>query len=185
MGYRFYPDKIKGEGFFATCMIKTSQNENKSLNKNKSRLDYLYQKEISIISSWVSNANDMLFFRQNNQVCMIHKFHESNLIEYQNRLYLKKAGTVIGRISGIELIPDHELALSNHISTEFAKVELKKEDALLYLKKQNFSILNADKGWQLMSYMNINLGWAKILQNRINNYYPTDWRILRDIKESE
>ncbi|WP_462243937.1 methyltransferase RsmF C-terminal domain-like protein [Ferruginibacter sp.] len=34
------------------------------------------------------------------------------------------------------------------------------------------------KGWALISYRQLSLGWVKILSNRINNYYPKEWRIL-------
>jgi NOL1/NOP2/fmu family ribosome biogenesis protein len=42
---------------------------------------------------------------------------------------------------------------------------------------------NFDKGWALATYKNTNLGWLKVLQNRINNYYPVEWRILKEFTE--
>jgi NOL1/NOP2/fmu family ribosome biogenesis protein len=30
-----------------------------------------------------------------------------------------------------------------------------------------------------MRYNGLGLGWAKILPNRMNNYYPQEWRILK------
>ncbi len=32
-------------------------------------------------------------------------------------------------------------------------------------------------GWQLVKYSGLNLGWIKVLEQRINNYYPSEWRI--------
>jgi len=33
------------------------------------------------------------------------------------------------------------------------------------------------KGWILFTYQNLPLGWGKNLGNRLNNYYPKEWRI--------
>ena len=53
-------------------------------------------------------------------------------------------------------------------------------DALQYLKKKELGLENITKGWSVVSYYGINIGWVKVLQNRINNYYPVEWRILKD-----
>jgi NOL1/NOP2/fmu family ribosome biogenesis protein len=41
-------------------------------------------------------------------------------------------------------------------------------------------MVEADKGWNLIRHCGLNLGWAKVLPNRLNNYYPGEWRILKD-----
>jgi NOL1/NOP2/fmu family ribosome biogenesis protein len=60
----------------------------------------------------------------------------------------------------------------------FNKVDLDKEQALSYLRRAEFNC-TVQKGWSLMRYNGLALGWAKILPNRINNYYPQEWRILK------
>ncbi|WP_332911045.1 methyltransferase RsmF C-terminal domain-like protein [Algoriphagus boritolerans] len=32
-------------------------------------------------------------------------------------------------------------------------------------------------GWVLLTYQNLPLGWVKNLGNRVNNYFPKEWRI--------
>jgi len=93
-------------------------------------------------------------------------------------LYLKQAGISIGKFSAKDLIPDHALAMSDLLSTEIASVTLNKEAALQYLRKADVFIDVGQKGWLLVEYNGINLGWIKNLGNRVNNYYPKDWRIL-------
>nr|WP_262900188.1 hypothetical protein [Hydrotalea lipotrueae] len=58
-------------------------------------------------------------------------------------------------------------------------VEVDLETALHYLRKQVPAIQGA-KGWCTISYCGLRLGWIKVLPNRINNYYPAEWRILKD-----
>jgi len=78
------------------------------------------------------------------------------------------------------MVPDHELALSLIINKdEFMQTQLTKDQAIQYLRRDNITGLDInDKGWSLMCYENQPLGWAKLLPNRINNYYPKEIRIL-------
>ena len=48
-----------------------------------------------------------------------------------------------------------------------------------YLKRKDIEF-NASKGWNIICYNEISLGWVKILPNRVNNYYPVGWRILKE-----
>ena len=50
-----------------------------------------------------------------------------------------------------------------------------------YLKKENIST-NGEKGWYLVRYQGLALGWGKWLGNRMNNYFPKNWRIRMDIE---
>ena len=83
-------------------------------------------------------------------------------------------GTVIRE----ELIPHHELALSTIVNTTTPACDAGLETALQYLRKQDIKIETTIKGWALIQYRQLPLGWIKILPNRVNNYYPKEWRIL-------
>jgi NOL1/NOP2/fmu family ribosome biogenesis protein len=65
------------------------------------------------------------------------------------------------------------------MTEKFVAVSLKKDDALQYLRRQEVKIDTGHKGWCLVRYEGLNLGWVKVLRNRINNYYPKEWRILK------
>ena len=94
-------------------------------------------------------------------------------------LYIRRAGVVIGSMAGTELIPDHALALSTLLNHKVVTVSLKKDEALQYLRKEEVKIPAQHKGWAVVRYEGMNLGWVKILSNRSNNYYPKEWRILK------
>jgi len=59
-------------------------------------------------------------------------------------------------------------------------LQLEKEQAIRYLQKKDLQALPHYSGLVLMQYAGLSLGWAKFLHNRVNNYYPTEWRILKD-----
>jgi NOL1/NOP2/fmu family ribosome biogenesis protein len=61
---------------------------------------------------------------------------------------------------------------------EFLETALDKEQAILYLRRENMVVDTVEKGWSLMNFEGFALGWAKLLPNRVNNYYPKEIRIL-------
>ncbi|MBS1502540.1 MAG: RNA methyltransferase, partial [Bacteroidetes bacterium] len=119
-------------------------------------------------------------FKVGDEWLAIDKVHKESLSALQQHLYIKKSGVRIGKLAGKELIPDHELALSLIINKDaFLQTELTKDQAIQYLRRDNITGLEIDqKGWSLMAYAGCALGWAKLLPNRINNYYPKEMRIF-------
>jgi len=177
LGYRFYPDKVKGEGFFIAAFRK-KENSSDGFHSTKNKLEKLSKKEGEVVSSYLQSSNDYFFFKQNNTTIAFPKIFEEDLLLIQQHLYIKKAGVKLGSIIREELIPEHELAVSNIISKALPAVEVDKETALQYLRRQDIKLDTAHKGWMLITYQQQHLGWIKVLQGRINNYYPKEWRIL-------
>ena len=175
-GYRFYPDKVKGEGFFIAAFRKSGDEQ--QLGKFKSKSEKLSAKEIEVVKPYLQHADDFLFIKQKEEVIALPKQLENELAAVQSCLYIKKAGVKLGTIIRNELIPDHELAVSTIISPGLPVAEVDLADALQYLRRQEIKIDTAAKGWALISHQHLPLGWVKILPNRVNNYYPKDWRIL-------
>ncbi|EEI94157.1 NOL1/NOP2/sun family protein [Sphingobacterium spiritivorum ATCC 33300] len=174
-GYRFYPHKVKGEGFFITAFVKTEFQETFNRKKIKPEKSDVPN---GIIEHWLNNASTHTAFLHHENVHIFPKDYETDLKILQNVLYLKNAGTNIGKLAGKELIPAHGLALSTAIKANIPTLELTLEEAQNYLRKENIDPEHSLKnGWTLVTYKNVKLGWIKILANRINNYYPKESRI--------
>jgi hypothetical protein len=54
---------------------------------------------------------------------------------------------------------------------------LEEPDALQYLRKNALMMTPEKKGFGLITYENIPLGWVNVLDTRMNNLYPSEWRI--------
>ncbi|MEY4553109.1 MAG: hypothetical protein RL099_1437 [Bacteroidota bacterium] len=179
-GYRFYPDQIRGEGFFIAA-FKKEKEVGVALTSFKSKeavLEKLTKKMQEQLAA-VLPANDAVAtFLQSGMIKAIPAVFESSILQLASQLYIKKAGVSIGELKGKDFIPAHEYALSYLPLQTFNKVDLDKEQALSYLRRAEFNC-SGEKGWNLMRYNGLGLGWAKILPNRINNYYPQEWRILK------
>lgn len=177
-GYRFYPDKVKGEGLFAACLRKKAETAHPSNFKSKNN-QKLPAKELDIVKSYINNADDFYFFKVNDDWIAINQEHKDSLDTLQRYLYIKKSGARIGKLMGNNLVPDHELALSIAINkAAVLETALTYEQAIQYLRRENIDIDMNVKGWSLMTFEGHPLGWAKLLPNRVNNYYPKELRIL-------
>ncbi len=179
-GYRFYPHKVKGEGFFVSCFIKNDGDE--GFLPAKGKLETAGKQESEILSRWVNSTDPLELIRFNGEFLAFPRSLTDELKTLQAKLYIKKAGTRLGRLAGKDLVPDHELAQGFIASPDTPRVNVDKETALTYLKKEDIRLPGAPTGWTLICYEGFPLGWAKILPNRVNNYYPKELRILKDLR---
>ncbi len=179
-GYRFYPDQIKGEGFFIAAFKKEKEVSN-TLTSFKSKdavLEKLTKKMQEQVAEVLPTNDSITTFLQSGMIKAIPAVFEASILQLASQLYIKKAGVSVGELKGKDFIPAHEYALSYLPLDTCNKVDLDKEEALSYLRRADFNC-TGPKGWCLMRYNGLGLGWAKILPNRINNYYPQEWRILK------
>lgn len=177
-GYRFYPDKIRGEGFFIACLRKTGGGSFAAPRK-KNAPERPPKKDEELLQRWLKPGTPLFFFRHQEYINALPVSLANDLPVLQSAMYLKKAGVKLGTLTAEEFIPEHELAISTIVSSRLPAVELDHEQALRYLRKEELHPDTTHRGWALVRYENHNLGWIKVLPNRSNNYYPKEWRILK------
>ena len=179
-GYRFYPNLVKGEGFFIAAFKKEKSlpAEYKPFKSKDAVLEKLTKKMQEQLVQHIALDYNTVTFLQSGMIKAIPALFEASILQLASQLYIKKAGVSVGELKGQDFIPAHELAVSYLPLDAFNAIDLDKEQALSYLRRAEFSCM-VQKGWSLMRYNGLGLGWAKILPNRINNYYPQEWRILK------
>lgn len=92
---------------------------------------------------------------------------------------IKPPGVEPGMWKGKDIIPSHAQAMSLTLqSGSYPACELTYEQAIAYLRKEAL-VLDASvpRGYVLVTYRSIPLGFVKNICNRANNLYPQDWRI--------
>jgi 16S rRNA C967 or C1407 C5-methylase (RsmB/RsmF family)/NOL1/NOP2/fmu family ribosome biogenesis protein len=180
-GYRFYPDKVKGEGLFLSCFRKLSSTREPKYRTAK--IEKASAKEKSIILTMLKPGNYELIKDNNSFFAMpatlVNEYSILNSV-----LNIQYKGIGIGQIMKDRLIPEHSLALSTIVSGEIPVNDLSYEEAVKYLQRQDVIFNTSGQGWQLVRYKGYNLGWIKVLSNRINNYYPKELRILKQRNDS-
>jgi len=175
-GYRFYPDKLKGEGFFMSVFRKSK--DEVVVERSKA---YKFT-PLSLVERNAAKLfckSDALFHLPDiKSISIIPESISLNIRLLSAALYIRKAGIKVGEVMHNELIPDHELALSNFVNEEISFIDTDKGTALEYLRKKTITLPDSPRGWVILRYAGLALGWAKILPGRMNNYFPKSWRIL-------
>lgn len=185
VGYQCYPHRVRGEGFFISVFKKTAFTAPVKLDARTFRtIRALRPKETASVMKWLQHPADFSFWEKpNGDVMALPKVLEKEYLFLDSALHNKGFGLEMGQFKGMDFIPSHALALSTAIRQDLPAVALSKEDALRYFKKENLIFDEPVRGWLLVQYDGLNLGWVKGVGNRVNNYLPKDWRIRMDIKE--
>ena len=129
--------------------------------------------------NWLSQADAYQLAVKDTSIVAFPKSYEEEYVLLQQQLKVIHAGITLGEMKGKDLIPHHSLAMSTALAGEvFPKVELTYEQAIAYLRKEGLN-LDADvpRGYVLVTYQQVPLGFVKNIGNRANNLYPQEWRI--------
>jgi CheY-like chemotaxis protein len=171
-GYRFYPDKLKGEGFFIASFRKKETTISKQI-KPKTKLEFIKKSQETAIADWINQSENLIYFTHNNNAIALHKTNIDYLLMLQQSLYLRKAGLNLGTIIRDGLLPSHDLAMSYLINKNVQSIELKKEEALNYLAL-NETKNNYDSSQNLIVFLDLNMpimdGW-EFLEKFQSQYY--------------
>ena len=178
-GYRFWPDKVKGEGLFLSALRKTDGGD-RGMTKLKHKVLPLTKQEIAFTEKWIEKGEYQFVKNQDIVFAWPRSFIE-DMDLLMNSLRVIYSGIRIGELLHDKLIPDHALAMSEKVISTVPRNELDHTKAIQYLQRKDFSLNDSSKGWQLVTYGAHALGWVNVLSNRINNYYPKELRILKDV----
>ncbi|MBP6825301.1 MAG: rRNA cytosine-C5-methyltransferase [Saprospiraceae bacterium] len=184
-GYHFFPHRVRGEGLFlAVFEKKEGELPRHQVQQGFKSIRSLAKSQVPEAARWLAENTDMRFFvTPSNEIIALPAVLETEYLILDKFLKTKWFGTPIGEFKGTDFIPSHALALSSAVSPALPFIDLTREQALLFLKKETFH-LPADlaRGWTLARYNGLNLGWMKVLPNRMNNYLPPERRIRMDIR---
>lgn len=188
--YRFLPGRTRGEGFFLAALRKPSSlitpreevgsHDTKRPNKKNRDKDKRSAMAVPVeCKGWLANANSYIYRVMDAEVVAVPADMELLQALLSERLHLLKSGLKLAGLKGRDALPAHELAMSTALSADaFARCELSYMDALHYLRREAI-VLPPDmpRGFVLVTYRNVPLGFVKNLGNRANNLYPNEWRI--------
>lgn len=178
-GYRFWPDQVKGEGFFLACFRKR-QPVNPGNNKTRKNPERATRAEKEMVDRWMNTEGKALIKYQQT----VYAWPEDKLQEFSGvleKMRVVYSGIKAGELMRDKLVPDHALAMSSLVNDSVRRIELSPDSAIRYLQRKEIQLDAIQTGWALVCHAGKVLGWVNILPGRINNYYPKELRILRDI----
>lgn len=175
-GYHFYPYKIQGEGFFTGVVRK---NDGRAYSPKKSKKRPAIGKTIpDSIRDFIREPENFTAYSVENTIGIIPTTHAEFISHLETTLRVLYKGCELAEINRkkIKLLPAS--ALWQGLNKTHCNVyETDRKTALAFLRKEDIPVPDIAGDWMLVSYQNIGLGWCKNLGNRLNNYYPKEWRI--------
>lgn len=179
--YRFIPGKTEGEGLFMAVIRKKSDttiyskaNRNiKGKNRNNGKNGTVD------LSKYIRRADDFTTIETDGDIVAFPKMWEQIYKTARKNLRIVHAGITIGQTKGRDFIPHQALALSTILKKDaFPCVDLEYEDAIKYLRKESIELHgDVPRGYVVVCYKGLPLGFVKNIGNRSNNLYPNEWRV--------
>ena len=176
-GYRFYPHKTCGEGFFLSVLRKTSD-EIGIFKFKKEKKNTKIPPETETLRKQLLNSDNWKISTLGNIIRALPTDKAEEIEWLEKNLNPMYSGIPLAEQKGKDFIPETALALSKHINLEqFNTIEVDLKTAILYLQKEAIEIPPTEKGYVLLTYQKVPIGWVKNIGNRCNNLYPNEWRI--------
>lgn len=179
--YRFIPGKTEGEGLFMAVIRKkddttiySKANRNiKGKNRNNGKNGTVD------LSKYIRRADDFTTIETDGDIVAFPKMWEQIYKTAGKNLRIVHAGITIGQTKGRDFIPHQALALSTILKKDaFPCVDLEYEDAIKYLRKESIELHgDVPRGYVVVCYKGLPLGFVKNIGNRSNNLYPNEWRV--------
>lgn len=176
-GYRFFPHLAGGEGFFIACFRKPN-GDAQSERKKMKLLTPVSGEHARFLKNFI--GAELSFWNLADEAVGCPAAITQAIAAVSTGLKVKKYPVHAGQFKGSDFIPHEHSAYLPALGHGGARADLSREDALKFLRKQDLRLLDAPKGFVLLTYKGLGLGWAKNLGNRLNNYYPAEWRILKE-----
>lgn len=177
-GYRFYPHHLKGEGFFIAVLRRQEENYTLSVRKGKKFFHSPTKSIQARMAEWLTTPEEYKVIQRDALLQLLPAQHLDFIELLAQKLYLISAGAMMATLKHEKLIPEHNIALTWALNRNiFPQLELTKEEALQYLRKETSPTTGSTKGFTLMLYQGLGLGFANVLDNRMNNLYPAAWRV--------
>ena len=175
-GYQFYPHKVKGEGFYISVMKKeTTDDKSQKIDTRHKTQDTRQKTAVHFLQ----NPDQFVEHTKNEFLFAIPQHLYADFLFLEKQLYIRQAGIFMGTVKGKDFLPSQDLALSNSIKTDLPSVELNYEEAISFLRCETPKLKTENRGWCLATFKGLNLGWMKVMDGRINNYFQKEWRILK------
>ena len=179
--YRFYPHRVKGEGFFLAVLRKPGFPVKSGPARPARRHARSPRSQAEGLQQWLRDPQRYTFLERASHSIAIPKVLFQDYLHLSEHLHLTQSGLNLGKVYHGELKPSPELALSTAISTQVPTLELSRAQSIAYLSHLPFRAQDPDiTGRKLVRYQGLGLGWINLLKGgQSRNNYPTAWRILK------
>jgi len=174
VGYRASPERVRGEGFFLAGVRKVAGEEPRPARVRSAHNPKVFAQAEHLLrpSDWRCAPTGPDAWSAMTPAV------EELCAALQPAVPMVRAGVPLGAPAAKGWVPAHDAALSTALSPDIPALAVGREDALLFLKREEMRTVVHAAGWQVVAYEGLPLGWVKALPGgRLNNYLPKASRI--------
>ncbi len=164
LGYRFWPNRVKGEGFFVSVFRKRSAQ--KSRRKKKSFR----------LTKGIPELVNHSHFENEGSIFILDDFGLEIISGLLSTRRVFNPGFPVGNMKRSGFVPNHGLFMWRK-QPEIDMIDLAFEDAIKYLKGEDVLVTNKSEKKVFASFEGFPLGQGKINKNRLISGYPKSLRI--------
>lgn len=183
LGYSLVPGHVEGEGQYCSALRKTSESDWREARGRGGRT----VKALPVPKGLKVPVNKEVTVRMKGEtVTAVPAVISADLAMLEAHLHVIAAGCAVGVMKGDTLVPDADLALSLMLDeSAYPSADLDRKAALAYLHRDAVSLPDAPRGYVVVKYEGLPLGFVKNLGNRCNNLHPQSRRIKMDINRNQ
>lgn len=181
-GYSLVPGFVEGEGQYCSALRKVGERNCRMYSGRESAVRP--SKQAAVDKSVMSLFSVPVELKdKSGMVIAVPQNINQDVKVLEGTLHVIASGCAAGAVKGKDFVPDADLALSLIMRQDaFPSVEVDLQTALEFLHRDAVRLPDAERGFVLIRYQNINLGFVKNIGNRCNNLHPQSRRIRMNIK---
>ncbi len=190
--FRFWPHRVRGEGFFAAMMRKADGRlKRETPRARREPLVELNRPKNRPLAEWVTVPEAMKFARIGDNNYGFYRPVYQSIAALAGGLNVIYSGVCLGQLFGGKLRPDHALALFHDLAHRkdgevgiiadgrAVVTELSRDEALDYLRKRDANdVEKFAEGLNLLTHNGLSIGWTKRIGHRTNTLLPNSFRIV-------
>jgi NOL1/NOP2/sun family putative RNA methylase len=168
-----FPHRIAGEGHFVALLKKRGEGKTEySVPKN---VLPLYDK--GSIDAYLSFCMEALG-KAGPEIAGLFagRLISAGALPDISGLKVLRAGLHLGELRGKHFIPDHAWAMSGLLPESCRTLPMTLAQAEAYLRGETLTAPEDSRGWAIMQFAGLPLGWGKIADGRVQNHYPKGLR---------
>ncbi|MBQ3669269.1 MAG: RsmF rRNA methyltransferase first C-terminal domain-containing protein [Clostridia bacterium] len=168
---RLWPHRIRGEGHFVCKLVKRGIEESKT-SPNSVKRDGQAAVAAGVLKDMCAKALPKGEYALQSDGLYLIPGNAPRL----KGVYIISPGLKLAEISSKQIKPAHALAMSLDASKALRTAELTGEQAASFMEGEEIA-LNGEKGWMLVCYKGMPLGWGKQGGGVLKNHLPKGLRL--------
>lgn len=169
---RLWPHKLKGEGHFIAKLKKCGEHDkSRKITREKNK----FEKDIKLFYEFADKYLNINLNELNLKLFGNFVYHVPEGLPVLDGIKVYRYGWQLGELKKNRFEPSHWLAMALRREEAVLQIDLEGDCICKYLHGETFRTYIED-GWVLVTIEGFPIGWGKVADGILKNYYPKSLR---------